>query len=126
MTLSLLLRFPERFRVGVSGAPVTDFRFYDTGYTERYLGSEPEADSYVKSDVRRLISRLNSKLLVIHGLIDENVHVRNTLSLMQEATNQSISFDTFLIPNSRHMPRGEALLMEIADRRLSYLVENLW
>ncbi|MDA8277545.1 MAG: prolyl oligopeptidase family serine peptidase [Actinomycetota bacterium] len=125
MTLSLLLKRPDRFRVGVSGAPVTDFRFYDTGYTERYLGSDPNADSYVNSDVRPLITQLQSKLLVIHGLIDENVHVRNTLSLMQEATEKGVSFETFLIPNSRHMPRGEGLLMEIADRRLSFLVDNL-
>jgi dipeptidyl-peptidase-4 len=126
MTLSLLLKYPDRFRVGVAGAPVTDFRFYDTGYTERYLGSDPSADSYVKSDVRPLITRLKSKLLVIHGLIDENVHVRNTLSLMQEATEKGVMFETFLIPNSRHMPRGEGLLMEIADRRLGFLIENLW
>lgn len=126
MTLSLLLKYPDRFRVGVAGAPVTDFRFYDTGYTERYLGSDPSADSYVKSDVRPLITRLKSKLLVIHGLIDENVHVRNTLSLMQEATEKGVIFETFLIPNSRHMPRGEGLLMEIADRRLGFLIENLW
>ncbi|MDA8196917.1 MAG: prolyl oligopeptidase family serine peptidase [Actinomycetota bacterium] len=125
MTLSLLLKYPNRFKVGVAGAPVTDFRFYDTGYTERYLGSDPNAESYVSSDVRPLISRLRSKLLVIHGLIDENVHVRNTLSLMQEATENGIEFDTFLIPNSRHMPRGENLLMEISDRRLSFLIDNL-
>ena len=75
MTLMALATAADRFKVGVAGAPVVDFALYDTAYTERYLGLPVEdPDGYQWANVTRHLDGLRGRLLVIHGLIDENVH----------------------------------------------------
>ena len=74
MTLMLMFKAPEVFRAGVSGAPVTDWTLYDTHYTERYLDRPPEnAAGYEASSVLPYAKDLRGKLLVIHGMADDNV-----------------------------------------------------
>ncbi|MDA8209003.1 MAG: DPP IV N-terminal domain-containing protein [Actinomycetota bacterium] len=126
MTIRALTGAPEVFKAGVAGAPVVDFRYYDTAYTERYLGLPADsAEAYESSDLARAAGSLAGKLLVIHGLADENVHFRNTARFLEAATREGKQVDLMLLPASRHSPRGFETLREIARRRAEYLLDNL-
>lgn len=77
-----VLRRPDVFHAAVAGAPVTEWRLYDTGYTERYLGlPEEEPANYDRSSLLPLAAKLTRPLLLIHGLADDNVVVAHTLHL---------------------------------------------
>jgi dipeptidyl-peptidase 4 len=82
LTLAALLRRPDVFHAGISGAPVTDMRLYDTHYTERYLGM-PEADAvaYANADLVPDAAKLRGQLLLIHGIADDNVYVAHSLRM---------------------------------------------
>ena len=126
MTIRALTGAPDVFKVGVAGAPVVDFRYYDTAYTERYLGLPSQnGDAYERADLARTVSSLTGKLLVIHGLADENVHFRNTARLLEAVTQVGKEVDLVLLPGARHSPRGFETLREIARRRAEHLLANL-
>ncbi|WP_201733533.1 S9 family peptidase [Acidithrix sp. C25] len=126
MTLSALTKHPDRFIVGVAGAPVVDFSFYDTAYTERYMGTPVnEGPAYEIADVTNYVESLKGKLAIIHGLIDENVHFRNTAYFLEAAIAHGKKVDQMILPQSRHMPRGQETLLQIARMRTSYLLEAL-
>ena len=75
MSALALLRYPDVFQVAVAGAPVTDFRNYDSVYTERYMQTPAEnSEGYDAGSCSKLASNLKGKLLLVHGLIDDNVH----------------------------------------------------
>jgi len=79
--LAVLAR-PDVFHAAVAGAPVTEWRLYDTAYTERYLGDpNDEPDVYDRQSLVALAPRLQRPLMIIHGLADDNVVVANTLAL---------------------------------------------
>ena len=91
------------FKMGIAGAPVTDWRLYDTIYTERYMGLPQEnPDGYGKSSVLESAGNLSGKLLLIHGTIDDNVHLQNTIQLIERLQKRGKSFEMMLYPKSRH------------------------
>ncbi|MFL5734932.1 MAG: S9 family peptidase [Chloroflexia bacterium] len=126
MTLMALLRAPDVFRVGVAGAPVTHWEGYDTHYTERYMGlpqSNPEG--YRRSAVLEQVAGLRGKLLLVHGMVDENVHFRHTAQLLRALAAAQKPYDLLLFPEERHMPR-DAQGLEYQERRvLGYFEEHL-
>ena len=82
LTLAALLRRPDVFHAGISGAPVTDMRLYDTHYSERYLGMpDDDADAYANADLIPDAAKLQGELLRIHGLADDNVYVAHSLRM---------------------------------------------
>ncbi|HET6712398.1 MAG TPA: prolyl oligopeptidase family serine peptidase [Actinomycetota bacterium] len=82
LTLGALLRRPDVFRAGISGAPVTDMRLYDTHYTERYLGMpDTDAEAYANADLIPDAPNLRGELLLIHGLADDNVYAAHSLRM---------------------------------------------
>ena len=82
LTLAALLRRPDVFHAGISGAPVTDMRLYDTHYTERYLGMpDTDAEAYANADLITDAPNLRGELLMIHGLADDNVYVAHSLRM---------------------------------------------
>jgi len=82
LTLGALLRRPDVFHAGISGAPVTDMRLYDTHYSERYLGMpDSDADAYANADLIPDAPNLRGELLLIHGLADDNVHAAHSLRM---------------------------------------------
>ena len=80
-----LAKAPATFRCAVAGAPVTSWDGYDTHYTERYMGGTPEEhpEAYEASSVMAHVGGIEGALLLVHGLIDENVHFRHTARLVQ-------------------------------------------
>jgi dipeptidyl-peptidase-4 len=118
MTLMSLIRAPEVFRAGVAGAPVTHWDAYDTGYTERYMGTPASnPDGYRQSSVLAHVDRLQGRLLLIHGMIDENVHFRHTARLIVALAAARKDYDLLLFPEERHMPR-DARGLEYQEQRL--------
>jgi dipeptidyl-peptidase-4 len=106
MTLMCLAQAAETFTVGVAGAPVTAWEGYDTHYTERYMGTpQSNPDGYAASSVLAHIEKIAGRLLIIHGLIDENVHFRHTAWLLNALTAAHKPYDLRVFPDERHMPR---------------------
>ncbi|MGC8639306.1 MAG: alpha/beta hydrolase family protein, partial [Isosphaeraceae bacterium] len=119
---SYAMTHSELFAAGIAGAPVTDWRDYDSIYTERYLGlPQDNPEGYKKSSVVSAARNLHGKLLLIHGLIDDNVSVRNTMRLVQALQDADKDFELMIYPGSRHpvfSPHYSRLQIEFIRRSL--------
>jgi dipeptidyl-peptidase-4 len=103
LTLMLMFKAPEVFRAGVSGAPVTDWRLYDTHYTERYLGTpQDNASGYEASSVLPYAAGLRGRLLVMHGMADDNVLFSHSTKLFRRLQDLGKPFDVMLYPGAKH------------------------
>ena len=104
-----LARAPRTFRCAVAGAPVTSWDGYDTHYTERYMAGGPAENpkGYASSSVMTHAAQIEGALLLVHGLIDENVHFRHTARLIQALVDEGKAYDLLCFPNERHSPRSE-------------------
>ncbi len=126
MAALALLKAPEKFHVGVAGAPVTDFRLYDSAYTERYLGLPKEnAAAYDTTNLMKMAGNLRGKLLIIHSLMDENVHFQNTAALVDALVAADKPFDMFVFPGERHGYRNPAARKYAYGRVVEYLTKHL-
>ena len=117
MTLRCLTEAPDVFKAGVAVAPVTDWDGYDTGYTERYMGtpaSNPEG--YRRSSVLPHVNKLRGELLLIHGMLDENVHFRHTARLVTALVTASKPFALLPLPDERHSSRRTPDRKYVAER----------
>jgi dipeptidyl-peptidase 4 len=93
----------DLFAAGIAGAPVTDWRDYDSIYTERYMGLPQEnPEGYNVSSVVRAAGRLHGKLLILHGAIDDNVSLRNTMRFVKALQDANKDFELMIYPSSRH------------------------
>jgi dienelactone hydrolase len=124
-----LCRAPDVFHVAVAGAPVTSWDGYDTHYTERYMGLPSDnASGYREAAVFDHVPNMRGKLMIVHGLIDENVHFRHTTRLINKLIAAGKEYDLLIFPEERHSPRRlrDRIYMEqrITDYFLRHLVEN--
>jgi dipeptidyl-peptidase-4 len=112
--------------VGVAGAPVTDWDGYDTHYTERYLGTPADnPQGYAASSVLPRAAELEGRVLVVHGMIDENVHFRHTARLVAALEGAERPFDLLVLPADRHMPRDQAGRRYLEARLVDYFQTHL-
>jgi dipeptidyl-peptidase 4 len=103
MTLNLLFRSPEIYRMGMAVAPVTDQRFYDTIYSERYLGLPADnVEVYRQASPITFVERLRGDLLVVHGSGDDNVHYQNSETLINALVAADKQFTMMDYPNRTH------------------------
>jgi dipeptidyl-peptidase-4 len=103
MTLRLLEAGSDRIALGAAVAPVTDWRLYDTHYTEQFLDRpQDNADGYVQSSVFAHLDGLHSPLLLVHGMADDNVLFTNSTQLMAELQKRGILFDLMTYPGAKH------------------------
>jgi dipeptidyl-peptidase-4 len=103
MTLMLMFKAPEVFRAGIAGAPVTDWVLYDTHYTERYLDRpQDNAAGYAASSVLPYAKDLKGKLLVIHGMSDDNVLFLHSTKLFRKLQDLGKPFDVMVYPGAKH------------------------
>ena len=122
MTLNLMFRSPDLFKVGVAGAPVPDETLYDSIYQERYMGLPNEnAQGYKEGSPITFASGLQGKLLVIHGTGDDNVHFQGTQRLLNKLIELNKQFRFMEYPNRRHGISGTHL----DTLRYGFLEENL-
>jgi len=103
MTLMCLMQAPDVFAAGVAGAPVTDWKLYDTHYTERYMGTpEDNPEGYRQSSVLQHAAALRARLLIMHGMADDNVLFTNSTSLFKKLQDLDKPFDIMTYPGSKH------------------------
>jgi dipeptidyl-peptidase-4 len=126
MTCMAMVREPQLFKVGVAGAPVTSWDGYDTGYTERYMETPQEnGEGYREGSVMTHVDRLEGKLLLVHGMVDENVHFRHTARLAVALAAAQKQYDMLVFPEERHMPRDAKGLQHQERRLVDYFKQNL-
>lgn len=103
MVATLLSRHPGSFNAGVAGAPVIDWRLYDTAYTERYLGM-PDAPGDIYRDSSPLAAAANVRdpLLILHGMADDNVTFDNTTQFVAALQQAGVGFEFMAYPGQRH------------------------
>ncbi|MGE0352149.1 MAG: DPP IV N-terminal domain-containing protein [Gemmatimonadales bacterium] len=94
---------PDVFSVGIANSAVSDWRYYDTIYTERYLGLLPDnAAGYDSSSVLTHVKNIKGHLLIIHSMMDDNVHPQNTMAMLTALTNAGVDADLRIYPPGRH------------------------
>ncbi len=125
MTLYALLNAPDVFRAGIAGAPVTNFRNYDTIYTERYLGLPSEnAEGYRASSPLEYAANLKAKLLIVHNIEDDNVLFQNTLQMAEALERSGKLFDMVIYPQKSHGVNGP-YRRQLLEKTTDFFEKNL-
>jgi dipeptidyl-peptidase-4 len=126
-TLNAMFRYPDIYKMGMAVAPVPDQRFYDTIYTERYMGMPQEnAADYKQSSPITFASGLKGDLLIVHGTGDDNVHYQGTEVLIDELIKLNKPFSMMAYPNRTHsISEGENTTRHLYSLLTRYLNEHL-
>jgi dipeptidyl-peptidase 4 len=126
MTLHAMFEDPEDFKVGFAGGPVTDWHYYDSIYTERYLGLLPKnEESYDESSPLKMAGRLKGKLLIAHGTGDDNVHFSNTLALLDELIEAGKYVEVMPFPGRGHGVSDLPARRILMRRVMQFFLDNL-
>ena len=127
MTLNMLFRYPDQYKVGVSLAPVPDQLLYDSIYQERYSGLlEDFEEAYRLASPITHAANLRGKLLLIHGTGDDNVHYQGSERLVNELIKHNCPFDFMAYPNRRHgLVEGEGTSLHLHSLLSRYFEDNL-
>jgi dipeptidyl aminopeptidase/acylaminoacyl peptidase len=116
------LTHSKLFAAGIAGSPVTDWRNYDTIYTERYMDTpQNNPEGYEATSVVKAAKNIHGRLLLIHGMMDDNVHVANTLQLVDELQKANKDFEVMVYPRARHGvfgPHYQRLMNDFMRRTL--------
>ena len=121
-----VLRRPDVFHAAVAGAPVTEWRLYDTGYTERYLGlPQEEPDNYDRSSLLPLAAGLTRPLLIIHGLADDNVVVAHTMRLSSELLAAGRPHAVLPLSGVTHMTPQEIVAENLLRAEVDFFADAL-
>jgi dipeptidyl-peptidase-4 len=122
MTLNLMFRSPELYKVGVAGAPVPDQTLYDSIYQERYMGlPQQNAEGYRTGSPITYAGGLQGKLLIIHGTGDDNVHFQGTQRLLNRLIELNKQFSFMEYPNRRHGISG----LHVDTLRWEFITQHL-
>ena len=113
------------FKAGVAIAPVTDFRFYDTIYTERYMHTPAENPDGYGYNAIALADKLHGNLLICHGLADDNVHFQNTAEYSEALVQAGKQFDMQVYTNRNHSIYGGGTRLHLMTRVVNFFKENL-
>lgn len=125
-TLMAMSRGNGIFQTGIAIAPVTDWRYYDTIYTERFMRTPQENElGYDKSSPMKLANNLQGKLLLVHGTADDNVHYLNTLYYSEALVEAGKIFDMQIYSNKEHSLTGSKTRMNLYKRIIDFLNRNL-
>lgn len=123
---SYAMSHSKAWKIGLAGAPVTDFRLYDSIYTERYMGLPKEnVQGYDQASVLKAAKDLSGKLLIMHGTMDDNVHPQNSIMLIDALIKNGKDYDLQLYPNSDHSVRGEWETWSLQKAKWNFIKNNL-
>jgi dipeptidyl-peptidase-4 len=119
MTTSMMLRYPDVFKVGVAGGPVMDWSMYEIMYTERYMGTPSNnPKGYEQSNLLTKTKNLKGKLLLIHGADDDVVVWQHSINFVKKCVDNNVPLDYFMYPGHPHNVRGKDrvhLMQKITD-----------
>jgi dipeptidyl-peptidase-4 len=116
----------DYFKMAIAVAPVTTWRYYDSIYTERYMGL-PQANSsgYDDNSPINHVSKLKGKYLLIHGTADDNVHFQNAVDMVTALVKANKKFDSFYYPNKNHGIGGGNTRLHLYNMMTDYIIANL-
>ena len=123
---SYALTHSTLWSAGMAGGTVSDWRDYDSIYTERYmLMPQNNPDGYQASSPRFSAKNLHGNLLLMHGTIDDNVHIQNTIQFVYELEKAGKPFRLMVYPKSRHGVSDPALVAHLKATQLQFVDDNL-
>ena len=123
---SFALTHSDLFKVGIAVAPVTDWRLYDSIYTERYMGlPQEETEAYDRTSAVKAAENLHGRLLLMHGTADDNVHPQNTIQLVDALIKAGQQFDLMLYPGKTHGITGAVARTHLFRYFVEYLKNHL-
>ncbi|WP_162060915.1 S9 family peptidase [Undibacterium sp. KW1] len=123
---SYAMTHSKAWKIGFVGAPVTDYRLYDSVYTERYMGLPQEnAEGYDKGSVLKAAKDLSGKIMIMHGTMDDNVHPQNTIMFIDELIKNGKDYSLQLYPGAGHGPRGDWVVWSQQKAKWEFLKNNL-
>ena len=121
LTAFAMTHAPDAFASGIAGAPPADWHFYDTAYTERYMGlPSRQAAAYRATSVLPAAKNLRGRLLILQGTSDDNVHLMNSLSMLQAFMKAGKHVDYFVYPGARHGPSALMQRRDLYSRMLDW------
>jgi len=110
LTLYALINAADAFSCGVAGSPPTNWQYYDTIYTERYMKTPRQnPEGYAETDLVTRAGDIVARPLIIHGLADTNVHLQNSVNFIQELEKADKPFDFIPLPNQNHDYEGDGM-----------------
>ena len=126
MTLMCLAKAPEIFKAGVSVAPVSAWELYDTHYTERYLGTpQDNPEAYARSAIFPYLDSLSGKLLIMHGMADDNVLFTHTTRLIKALQSRCFPFEMMAYPGSKHALQEQSVSIHRFNMILDFFERSL-
>jgi dipeptidyl-peptidase-4 len=126
MTLMCMEKGGAIFKAGISVAPVTSYRFYDSVYTERYMGlPQDNAEGYDENAPLSHAGDIKGRLLIVHGSADDNVHAQNTYEFTEKMVQAGVQFDMAIYTNRNHGIRGGNTSMHLYTKMTNFLKEQL-
>lgn len=126
MTNLCMTKGAEYFKMGIAVAPVTNWRFYDNIYTERFMRTPQEnPDGYDDNSPINYAPLLKGKLLLIHGGSDDNVHMQNTMEMVLALTEAGKQFEMQIYPNKNHSILGARTRLHLYERMTGFILKNL-
>jgi dipeptidyl-peptidase-4 len=126
MTALAMLKTPGVFRAGAAVAPVTDWRFYDSIYTERYMKLPSQnVDGYRDASPANFASGLEGALLIAHGTADDNVHFQNSVYLVNELTKAGKQYELAVYPGGGHGIGGDKTRLHLFTKITEFFEKEL-
>lgn len=121
-----LTKGADLFKLGIAVAPVTNWRFYDSVYTERFMGTPQENPSgYDDNSPMNVAGMLKGKFLLIHGSADDNVHLQNTMVFSEKLIQAGKSFDMAIYPDKNHSISGGKTRLSLYEKMTDFIVRGL-
>jgi dipeptidyl-peptidase-4 len=126
MSSNCLLQGNETFSTAIAVAPVTSWRFYDSIYTERYMTTPQEnASGYDNNSPMSHVDKLKGKYLLVHGSADDNVHVQNTMRMVEALIQANKQFDWAIYPDKNHGIYGGNTRIHLYNKMTDFILNNL-
>jgi dipeptidyl-peptidase-4 len=126
MASNCIFQGADVFKMAIAVAPVTNWRFYDSIYTERYMQTPQEnASGYDTNSPINHVDKLKGKFLLIHGSGDDNVHVQNSMQMMEALIQSNKQFDSQIYPDKNHGIYGGKTRIQLYNKMTNFIKENL-
>ncbi|PIF69385.1 S9 family peptidase [Flavobacterium sp. 2] len=126
MASNCIFQGNDVFKMAIAVAPVTNWRFYDSVYTERYMQTPQEnASGYDQNSPINHVDKLKGKFLLIHGSADDNVHVQNSMQMMEALIQANKQFDSQIYPDKNHGIFGGKTRIQLYNKMTNFIKENL-
>jgi dipeptidyl-peptidase-4 len=126
MTSSCMTKGADFFKAGIAVAPVTNWKYYDSIYTERFMRTPQEnSGGYENNSPINFVKSLKGKFLLVHGSADDNVHYQNSMDMITALVAANKQFDMFVYPNKNHGIAGGNTRLHLYTRMTQFLTDNL-